>query len=114
MKTVKFLDYEINNSGNSDGYVITKRGGELHETHLGNYSTLDDAQRSAVIHFMIARPKDFVNQIFLRAIGETGSYMEFFTFKRVLDREGIELPKEVTSGDHSNFMIYYKDRPLRF
>ena len=66
---VHFLDYEIVNSGNGDGFVITKPKGKIHECNLGNYSTLESAKRDCVTHFMIARPEYFAAQILHRTKG---------------------------------------------
>lgn len=88
----KFLDYEIHNSGNSDGFVLLKNGvGANWECHLGNYKTLDDARDSAILYFMIARPNKFHSSIFHRLIGSK-TYYEWYTFKKVVEEEGLNLP----------------------
>lgn len=111
---IDFLDYTIINSGNRDGFVLTKDTGKLYETHLGNYETLDDAKKSAVIYFMIARPEEFATQIARRAMGGSGTYHEFWKFKSYLNSIEMELPEELVPGDGINFMIYYKNQPLTF
>lgn len=91
----KFLDYVIVNSWNGDGFVLLKEDvGLSYECHLGNYSTAQDAKDSAILYFMIARPEKFHSSIFHRLIG-TKTYHEWFTFKKVVEEEGLEMPKEV-------------------
>lgn len=89
----KFLDYTIVNSGNSDGWVITKPEGQLYECNLGNYGSLDDAKRACVLYFMIARPDVFATTIYYRTIGIGGQYMEFALLRSQLKKEQITLPK---------------------
>ena len=97
----KFLGYEIINVWNSDGWVLCDDG-----CSIANCSTLEDAQRYAVLFFMIERPKDFSNQIFHRTLRQfSGSVHEWFKFVSVLKQEKIKLPKEMTCTDDGNCMI---------
>lgn len=107
METImkKFLDYTIVNSGNSDGWVITKPEGQLYECNLGNYGSLDDAKRACVLYFMIARPDVFATTIYYRTIGIGGQCMEFALLIGQLKKEGIEIPKELKE---ENYVMYVK------
>ncbi len=97
-----FLDLEIINSGNSDGFVVVKRPPlpliGFWQGHLGNYSTLRDAMKGAFLYFMIARPQHFNSQIFHRLIGTKTSH-EWFVFKRVCEMEEIVIPKWIYMSD---------------
>jgi len=82
---ISFLDLEIVNSGNSDGFVVVKRcplhPNDLWQGHLGNYSTLRDAMKGAFLYFMMARPQHFHSSLFYRLIGTKG-YHEWTTLKK--------------------------------
>ena len=95
MERIKFLDYTIISLGNNDGWVITKPEGQLWECHLGNYGSLDDAKKSAILNFMIARPNIFTTTIHYRTIGNGGQDSEFSLFKHQLEKENIDIPKEL-------------------
>ncbi len=103
-----FLDLEIVNSGNSDGFVVVKRCplpiDGLWQGHLGNYSTLRGAMKGAFLYFMIARPQHFSSQIFHRLIGTKTSH-EWFTFTRVCEIEEIEIPKWMYISNDTNCTI---------
>lgn len=90
----KFLDYEIVNTWNSDGFVVVRNVKGKEYQHCGNYSTLDDAKDSAILYFMIARPEKFSSSIFHRLIG-TKTMHEWFTFKKVIEEEGLEMPEGI-------------------
>jgi hypothetical protein len=114
MKTIKFLDYEIINSGNSDAYVLTKPGGKLYECHLGNFHDLDNAKRTAIIYYMIARPEIFATQLARKAMGLSGTYHEYYKLIKSIKNDGLEIPKEITPGDGINHMIYYNNEPIKY
>ena len=95
MERIRFLDYTIVNSGNNDGYVLMKPNGQLWECHLGNYGSLNEAKKAAILHFMIARPHIFATTIYYRTIGIGGQHCEFSLLKHQLDKEGIEVPEEL-------------------
>jgi len=102
-----FLDYEIKNTWNSDGYVLHKPEldvDNLWESHLGNYSTLQEAMESAVTYFMIKRIETFRAQIHHRTLGTKTSH-EWFVFKKVLEEEGIPMPKELTRSPGYTIMV---------
>ena len=106
-----FLDYTIKNSWNSDGFVITKdhNSSNLWECHLGNYATIEDAMKSCVLHFMIARPESFNGNVHARMLKSGGGlYREFSTFKEVCEKEGILIPEEVTHSADQNHSICFK------
>lgn len=107
----KFLDYEIVNSGNSDGFVITKPDGELWEGHLGNYSTLESAKEYCVRYFMIARPNEFSAQICARMTG-TQIYMDYYKFVHVLETEGIKQPEEILCSNDENCTLSFKNKEI--
>ena len=102
-----FLDYEIKNTWNSDGYVLSspeiKCPDEpyFYECHLGNYSTLRDAMESAVTYFMMKRLDIFHAQVHKRTLGTKGSH-EWYLLVKVLKAEGLAMPEELTpSGGYS-------------
>lgn len=114
--TVKFLDYEIVNTGNGDGWVLLKpntSAKNLWECHLGNYSTLEDAQRDAILQFMIARPAKFHATILYRMHGMSGQYHEYFLFERAVADAGLMMPSEITpSYDDGNFSVLFNGLAL--
>jgi hypothetical protein len=103
-ETVKFLDYEIVNTGNGDGWVLTKQSGALWECHLGNFHDVESAKKDAVHCFMIARPEEFSAQINARMRGSQ-IYMDYFKFRDILEKEGIEIPPEIVHADGLNFTL---------
>lgn len=110
-----FLDYQIEYCENNDGIVLCKQKNsqrELYEYHLGNYSSLEHAEKAAIIYFMLARPSIFSTNIFYRLIGHGGCMSEWSTFKSVCEKEGIEIPKEITPIDGINAIIGYKCKPI--
>lgn len=96
----QFLDYEIINTWNSDGYVLKSpevrgfKDPHFYECHLGNYSTLEKAMESAITYFMIKRIDIFHASIHHRTLG-TKTASEFSTFANVLMEENIPMPKEI-------------------
>jgi hypothetical protein len=96
----KFLDFEITNSGNGDGWSLCFDG-----CKVSSCETRIDAQRDAVLFFMLRRPKHFEQSMFQRAIGNGGTYLEWFSFKSVLKIENIELPEEVSYSECGNKFI---------
>lgn len=105
--TVKFLDYKIVNSGNGDGWVLIKdrKKAALYECHLGNYSSITDAQEYAVRYFMVARPDQFATQVVRRMTG-SACYHDFYTFKQAVEREGIKLPSEFQPSADSAVLTF--------
>ena len=111
-----FLDYKIKFCTNGDGIVLYKDDFKhTYETHLGNYSTLDEAQKAAVVFFMIARPEHFATQIMLKVMKQgSGCYHEWFKLKKVLEKEKISMPKELEVTHSPNFMILYNEETIKF
>lgn len=103
---MKFLDATIKNSGNSDGFVpvIYDFDGPLGYQHLGNYSTLKSAMKGTFLHFLINRPGKFSSMIFRRMIGNK-TYHEWFTFKKVCEEEGVEIPKWIYISEDMNCTV---------
>lgn len=106
-----FLDYEIVYCENDDGIVL------LHHNpyeHLGNFSTLDAAQQSAVIHYMIARPQIFKQCIHNRIMHGPlqGTQYEWYKMKECLAKEGIEMPPELIKPIGFSSLIGYNEKPL--
>lgn len=110
-QNVKFLDYEIVNSGNGDGWVITKPSGKPYECHLGNFNELETAKRYCVLNFMSARPADFSAQIIARMTGSF-IYHDGFKFKRVVGDENIEMPKEIGVSEDANCILTFKGEKI--
>lgn len=109
----KFLDFEISNSGNSDGFVLlgnikgNKMWGEGNHFHFGNYSNIEDVKKRAIILFMMSRMEIFSSQVANRAQRGRGCWGEFFLLRDVLKRENIEMPNEIKPSDCGNFMITF-------
>jgi hypothetical protein len=109
---VKFLDYVIVNTGNGDGWVLQKKSyavKNLWECHLGNFKDLDMAKKYAVLNFMVARPADFSHEIVARMTG-SHIYHDGYTFKRVVEKLGIEMPVEIGISNDSNFILTFKGK----
>lgn len=110
----QFLDYEIKYCTNNDGIVLYHQSRGGYEVHLGNYSSLESAEMSAIIFFMIARPHLFSAQIHYRCMGRPGAYQEYFAFKKALKAERIEMPLDITPVDGINNFIGYKGKLIKF
>ena len=107
---IDFLDYTIVNSGNSDGWVITKDSSKpnykSYECNLGNFSSLEDAKKYCVRFFMIARPVIFARSICNKTVRMgSGTWGEYHLLKRCLIDENIQIPNEILPSDDSNYMI---------
>jgi len=117
-KSIKFLGYTIRNSSNNDGLVLFNDNSKDYETHLGNYGTgtkenIDFCKKNALLFFMVARPSIFSHSVVNKVRqGDSGTTHEFFLLKDACEKDGIELPSEITSGDGSNCMIYFNGEPL--
>jgi len=114
---INFLDYTIVNSGNSDGWVITKDSSKPnykgYECNLGNFKELEDAKEYCVRYFMIARPEVFATSICRKTTKQgSGSYHEWYLLKRCLENEGIEIPSEIGPSNDMNCMITFNGRGI--
>lgn len=109
---VKFLDYEIVNTNNGDGWILLKPSVLTnYECHLGNYSNVESAKKYAIHFFMIARPEKFSAQIAAR-MNQTYIYMDYFTFIRALKDEDINIPEGVTDSNDSNFILTWNGEKI--
>ena len=108
---VKFLDYEIINTGNGDGWVLTKPEGELYECNLGNFTKLDTAKRYAVQYFMVARPQFFASHAVARMNGKF-LYFDYYAFIRVLRNLNMEAPPEISCSDDSNSILTFNGEKI--
>lgn len=108
IRKIEFLDYVIVNSGNSDGWVITKPNGTFEEGHLGNYGTKEEdlhkAKKACIVHFMIARPEVFRIHVYHLTLG-IGTWGSWSVFTDQLKKENIAIPDEITC--ESNVVIGY-------
>ena len=111
--TVLFLDYEIVNSGNGDGWVLTKNsktpGYQSYECHLGNFSTVEDAKEYSIRQFMIHRPETFSQTVCNKMVRTgSGTMHEWFLLKR----EAGHLPgfTEIHSSCDMNSMITFNGK----
>lgn len=106
-ESVNFLDYTIKNCLNNDGIVLLKQSNnvKLYERHLGNYSTLEAAQKSALIHFMVARPENFADNIASRILYKRGLHLEYLTFREVCIKEGVQIPEIINHTSCGNMLI---------
>jgi len=107
---IPFLDYLIVNSGNSDGWVITKSfstpGYKGYETNLGNFGTLDSAKEWSIRYFLIARPEIFAHTVCNKMIRKgSGTVHEYYRF--VDCAKGLPGVEEITSGDGTNMLISF-------
>ena len=113
-QTVKFLDYEIVNTGNGDGWILLKPNAtyvNLWESHLGNYNDVETAKKSAVQYFMIARPATFSSQIHFRMNG-THAYHDGYLFIEALKKEGITVPEEISISKDMNSILTFKGKKI--
>jgi hypothetical protein len=113
-QVVKFLDYKIINTGNSDGWVLQKEKytyDNLWESHLGNFSDVESAKEYAVYYFMIARPAVFSAQIMFRMKG-THAYHDGALFIKQLEKENIPVPAEVGISNDMNRILTFKGRKI--
>ena len=112
--TSSFLGFTIKNTGNSDGFVLidegTKTTKTLWRSHLGNYSTLQDAQEAALFYFMFDHPEIFADLIQKRALYGVGQCHEFFLLQRAVKEAGLELPKEIKASEDTNFTIVINNK----
>ena len=103
----RYLDYFIIMCQNGDGIVLQKqKGGALYENHLGNYSNTEDAERAAVLYYMLARPERFATHLFHYAIG-TGTTHEYFALVKSLEADGLGVPEEIQCSNNPNCSITY-------
>lgn len=113
---ITFLDYIIKMT--SDGLVLMKETNRPmdYEGHLGNYSDIDAAKKSAVIYYMIARPQTFATQIFFKIMkgSNSGCMSEYFKLKQSLTEEGLTMPEEITPSKDGNTLIQYKGETIKF
>jgi hypothetical protein len=112
---IQYLGFRIKNTGNSDGNVLfnDKEGSPFWQCHLGNYGSVMDAKRSALFFFMLNRPEDFGRNIHRRTMYGSALCHEWYTLKKVCEREGIEIPEEITcSPDPANSTIYFNGQPF--
>lgn len=121
---IKFLDYIIQNSLNNDGLVLIGNNENwntksiVYGGHLGNYGTgtqssVNMAKKFALIHFMLMRPEKF-DMALMRRINKpgSGSHHEYFALSRVLKKEGLEMPEEITHSRDGNYSIMFLDKKL--
>ena len=117
---IQYLDYTIVNSGNSDGWVITKKPSVLndfkienYECNLGNFTELEDAKEYCVRFFMIVRPETFAKTICNKTVRTgSGTCHEYFLLEDCILKEGIEIPSEVKASKDMNFMITFNGKSI--
>ncbi len=115
-ESIKYLDYQIKNSENNDGLVLSKPNGDLWETHLGNFGigtkeNVDVCKKYALLHFMLARPIHFARIIAGRANGH-GIYLEYNILENVCKKESIPLPVEAGHSTDGNKSILFNGKHL--
>lgn len=112
---IEFLDYHIIACTNGDGIVLSKdskkKGYRLYECHLGNYSSVVDAKKAAIVYFMIARPEDFATNIFHRT-GNSRTCHEWFRLRDVLKKEKIAMPEEIVASNDGNMVITWNGETI--
>lgn len=106
-QVVKVLDYEITNTGNGDGWVLSKPDGELWECHLGNFESAEHATKWAIYSYMIARPSIFHAIIRNKAMGFEGCFHEYSTLLKQVKQDGLQMPSCIMLPEDSNRMIKF-------
>jgi len=116
---VIYLDYTIVNSGNSDGWVITKVPSELndfkvkrYECNLGNFTNLEDAKEYCVRFFMIERPETFAKTTCSKMVSGHGTYHDYFLLEDCLLKEGLEIPFEVKPSKDTNYHVTFNGKEI--
>lgn len=115
----EFLGYAIKYCENNDGIILYNAFISNHnqyESHLGSYDSLDSAQSAAILFYMIARPKVFAKILARKILGGagTGIHLEYLTLINSLQKEGIDIPAEITPIGGSNKLIGYKGQALHY
>ncbi len=114
---VKFLDFEITNTGNGDGWVLLGNvpNNVLSQTHLGNFGndTTDEAKRYATVLFMIFRPEIFAENIATRLLYGCGHWGDYKVLERAIKKEGLKMPEEITASDDGNLSIRVFGKKLK-
>jgi len=109
-KTTSFLDYQIIECTNGDGIVLKKDTPNLsYECHLGNYSSVEDAQVAGIFFFMVARPAQFATHLFHYTTGSATTH-EYFKFAEVLKKEGIKMPEEIGCSTCMSALLTFKGK----
>lgn len=114
---IKFLDFRIKNSANTD-HLILLQDGPIEIRHMGFYgeATAENIQmckRDALYLFMVLRPESFAQSLVRRLAGRGyGVYHEYFTLAKCCEKEGIEIPEEITPSNDANFMIHFNGQPI--
>lgn len=128
-EAIKFLDYKIGQSGN-DGIILLKErtDGLNYESHLGYYSSVDDAQRAAVLYFMLRRPDQFASEL-CSIISDRARAadlpVDYYRFAHAVKDAGLAMPEELTDGGgkpvrckskdnatYDGIHLYYKGEPF--
>lgn len=107
---VRFLGYKMGKSGN-DGIVLARESPDAmhalsYDSHLGNYKTIEDAKKAAVLYFMLARPEQFAGElasIISDRVRGADLPIDWYRFKDAVKKAGFEMPEELTDGDGKPF-----------
>lgn len=103
----EFLGYTIVNTGNSDGFVpfLNNGKGHLYQTHLGNFSTIEKAQKAVLFDYMLSRPEKFAAILSAKFIYGGGLHREGVNLIASVEADGLKMPKEITFSDDANKTI---------
>lgn len=108
---IKFLDYEIVDTGNSDGTVLCKNNLSLANFKSGEEG-VSAAKKYATVLYMVERPKIFAPHNASRILYGLGRSHEWFLFEKSVKADGLKMPKELSSSDDLNFGIRFNGERL--
>ena len=72
------------------------------------------AKKYALIHFMIERPQHFAQNIAGRVVMNVGRFHEYYLLRSCLEKEGIEMPIQITKSKCGSGAILFDGEPLNF
>lgn len=107
------LGFTISNTWNGDNYVLYNEKLDW-GTHLGNFNTLEDAQRELVRCYMLANLPHFNAHIRSRMRGGQGHGLmhEFSKLKHSIKALGQDMPNWITCSADINMVILVHGKEL--
>jgi len=108
---IKFLDFELVDTGNGDGTVLVKDYASIANFESGEKGILS-AKKYAVIRYMVDRPNIFGSHNVSRILYGSGLYHEWFLFEKSVKDDGLEMPEELSHSDDLNFGITFNGESL--
>ena len=108
---IKFLDYEIVDTGNGDGTVLCKNYASLANFESGEAGIMS-AKKSATIRYMVERPDIFASHNTSRILYGAGLYHEWFLFENSVSNDGLDMPEELSKSNDLNFGITFNGKEI--